>query len=401
MTERQADSPQTDWNALLAEGELDPGLLRADRAVYRPAVWCDERIAWIGTYPEQPDGEIHVEAAAAMGRPVHFKVHHAWEVDDAAHLGHVSGGDWVIGWGAMLAMFAVLLPCAYVAWRNYAAGRGDRRGAMRFAIYTFCVLLVADVALTHHVSGADEALLMLTAMSENVFMAVLMFLFYIAVEPFARRHWPQSLVSWSRLISGRLRDPLVGRDLLLGCVGGVGVVLVRMLCAAIPEWTGARPPAALGHGQLGTLLNMRHAVGEAAICCGFVPILGAAFYAAALLVRVLLRRAWIAYAAVWLVCGMIATRAFSIHPAMWLPALLVPAVGLLLLTRTGLLGMLAMVASAALVESFPSTLDFSAWYVGVGMVGPVAVLLLTLYGARTSRRGLAHSTGALRQHLSP
>jgi fructuronate reductase len=33
---------------------------------------------------------------------------------------------------------------------------------------------------------------------------------YVALEPFVRRMWPDALISWSRAIMGRLRDPLVG-----------------------------------------------------------------------------------------------------------------------------------------------------------------------------------------------
>jgi len=44
---------------------------------------------------------------------------------------------------------------------------------------------------------------------------------YLALEPIVRRRWPDSIISWSRLLAGRLRDPLVGRDILIGCLAGV------------------------------------------------------------------------------------------------------------------------------------------------------------------------------------
>jgi serine/threonine-protein kinase len=47
---------------------------------------------------------------------------------------------------------------------------------------------------------------------------------YLAVEPVIRRKWPQSLISWNRMLAGRLRDPLLGRDLLLGVLGGCATV---------------------------------------------------------------------------------------------------------------------------------------------------------------------------------
>jgi hypothetical protein len=36
------------------------------------------------------------------------------------------------------------------------------------------------------------------------------------VEPQVRRRWPAVLVAWSRVLSGRIRDPLVGREALAG-----------------------------------------------------------------------------------------------------------------------------------------------------------------------------------------
>ncbi len=39
---------------------------------------------------------------------------------------------------------------------------------------------------------------------------------YIALEPSVRRYWPRLLISWSRLMAGDFRDPMVGRDLLVG-----------------------------------------------------------------------------------------------------------------------------------------------------------------------------------------
>jgi hypothetical protein len=40
---------------------------------------------------------------------------------------------------------------------------------------------------------------------------------YMALEPVVRRRWPEVLVSWSRLLAGRLRDPLVGSHILMAC----------------------------------------------------------------------------------------------------------------------------------------------------------------------------------------
>jgi hypothetical protein len=43
----------------------------------------------------------------------------------------------------------------------------------------------------------------------------------LALEPLVRRHWPQVLVSWTNLLTGRGTDPVVGRDVLIGVALGV------------------------------------------------------------------------------------------------------------------------------------------------------------------------------------
>jgi hypothetical protein len=56
-------------------------------------------------------------------------------------------------------------------------------------------------------------------------------------------------VGWNRLLAGNYRDPLVGRDLLVGCVGGIVFILLAYLYFPIfrlfgfpqpkPDWQGA------------------------------------------------------------------------------------------------------------------------------------------------------------------
>src|SRR5262249_50749407 len=43
------------------------------------------------------------------------------------------------------------------------------------------------------------------------------------------RRWPVVIVGWSRLIAGRWRDPLVGRELLVGCAAGAIVALMTYI----------------------------------------------------------------------------------------------------------------------------------------------------------------------------
>jgi hypothetical protein len=66
-------------------------------------------------------------------------------------------------------------------------------------------------------------------------------LFYIALEPYVRRFWPQLLIGWTRLISGHMRDPLVGRDVLVGVAAGTIAAFLIAWRELAPHVLGLRP----------------------------------------------------------------------------------------------------------------------------------------------------------------
>ena len=69
-----------------------------------------------------------------------------------------------------------------------------------------------------------------------------MWMLYLAIEPWIRRRWPHAIISWSRLISGQLRDPLVGRDILLGVTFGAVWILIFEFPIFLSPDMGAAPP---------------------------------------------------------------------------------------------------------------------------------------------------------------
>src|SRR5579864_73700 len=82
------------------------------------------------------------------------------------------------------------------------------------------------------------------AMATSLFNGTLFWMIYLALEPYVRRHWPHSIISWSRLIDGKVRDPAVGRDVLFGVVLGTlwttisetGTALGRVFAGAEPAF---------------------------------------------------------------------------------------------------------------------------------------------------------------------
>ena len=109
--------------------------------------------------------------------------------------------------------------------------------------------------------GADEEL---SQLQFGIYFAllptVLLWLFYLALEPYVRRWWPHRMVSWSRLLAGDFRDPLIGRDILIGAALGMAMMVVNSLWTLTPGWFGhVQAPKPV---KLHTLLGLRESVGE-------------------------------------------------------------------------------------------------------------------------------------------
>ena len=103
-----------------------------------------------------------------------------------------------------------------IARHNLRLGRVDARGALWLGSFIFIVFLAMWALRAHHIASLDEIDLFIIAMAWGLLVAGLVALLYLALEPYVRRKQPQTLISWSRLLSGKVRDPLVGHDLLVG-----------------------------------------------------------------------------------------------------------------------------------------------------------------------------------------
>ena len=125
-----------------------------------------------------------------------------------------------------------------LARKNLHLGRVDRRGASRLAAFVFLAWAVAVVFGAHHVPNFDELELFMEGLAWGVSLSCFFWVLYIALEPYVRRRWPATLVSWSRLLAGGFRDPLVGRDVLVGC-------LSERLGPLSEDWGGSFPPGSV------------------------------------------------------------------------------------------------------------------------------------------------------------
>jgi len=251
-----------------------------------------------------------------------------------------------------------------LARQNLRAGRGDRRGAIRMAIYVFCIILASWALGSHHVAGGREVgLLFISGIQSALLVSVIVWFVYLALEPYVRRLWPHVLISWTRLLAGRITDPLLGRDVLMGGLAGVGVALMMMLGVIVPSWLGLAPAPpfdTLTEPLTGTRQALGALIGIQA--SSILSPIGLLFLI--LLLRILLRRKALAIGGAFL---MIAALSALQNRATPLGVVFYIAVWVLIMFVTIRLGLLAAILAVFFANSLlmlPLTSDLSAWYAG-------------------------------------
>src|SRR6185295_1479013 len=122
--------------------------------------------------------------------------------------------------------------------RNLRLGRSDRNGAFRIASFFVAVHMLGWVFWGTYFKDVSKMInAFVASLSSTLFEGVMLWVLYLALEPYVRKRWPETIISWTRALAGRFRDPLVGRDVLLGCLLGVAT---RALDNA-PRWLGFDP----------------------------------------------------------------------------------------------------------------------------------------------------------------
>ena len=143
--------------------------------------------------------------------------------------------------GLHLIVLGVLAAGVIFARRNLRLGRGDPRGAFRVSSFVVVLSILAWLLFAHHVTdllgefGVAPEGPGIRALEGGVRVAGL-----LALEPYVRRKWPDLLISWTRLLSGKFQDPLVGRDVLIRLFFG-GLILSSFSSTTVWRRSGTSP----------------------------------------------------------------------------------------------------------------------------------------------------------------
>jgi len=389
--EREAEPREPSWDPLFAHAGLEQEGFTPVEPVSVPPVFSDLRRAWEGPDPDNPGRSLLVEAASHQGRAVWLRVHDAWSRPEPGAAPATEAGIDLLarfaGWLNVGVIVAILLVGALLARRNILLGRGDRQGAFRLALVAFALELSARLLTMSHVPlPVQEWDLVEKAVARALFVGGLLWVVYMALEPYVRRRWPDLIVSWNRLLAGRAGDPLVGTHLLIGTLTGVVMTAAVHIQHHLPGWLGW-PPSFPGSIAYQALAGRRYMLGELLGMVEAAIIQATLILFLAVLFRVALRRRWLAAPALILLLG--APNVFTPRDP-WLAL----ALGLLLATllvavllRFGLLAFATAFLTFSLLLRFPITLDPSAWYVGASVMALGTVVLLAVYGFLVSLAG--------------
>jgi serine/threonine-protein kinase len=221
----------------------------------------------------------------------------------------------------------------------------------------------------------EEYGVFIQALGRSLFVAGLSWLIYIALEPLIRRRWPDSLIAWTRLLSGRLTDPLVGRALLAGALLGVFYAItaeVQALIRRAVEQTPPIPPFPWDLTLIGPRVVAARLVAAPAVSILIASGLALLFF----LLKAVLRKEWLAAVVFVLIL------AFFSGGGVWIAfgaGLVVSAACVFVFLRFGLLALVFYNYFSHFLE-FPMTTDTSAWYSGTSLFLLLVLAALATYG---------------------
>jgi serine/threonine protein kinase len=374
--EPAAPAAPFDWNILFTTAGLDPSKLQAAEPTWNSLAASDARMAWTGSWPGTTR-PLRVEAAAFQGKPVFFSLIGDWtkpqrmKSTEKKSIGEQAGR--IVG---LIVLCTLLAGSVFLARRNYRQGRGDRAGALRLAAVIFLLEMGLWLCRCHFATIGDTIGLFIVAVSTALFTSGVTWTLYMAVEPWVRRHWPKTIISWSRLLSGQARDPVVGRDILFGVALGVIWILIFQI-RYIPMMRMGAAPALF---STDALMGGRTALGAWLYQWPSSIQTTLAFFFLLFGLKVLLRREWIA-AIVLVAISALPRGLSSTFMAVEIPAqILVYAIAVLIVLRFGFVPLACAVFTVNLMANVPFSADFSAWYMPTSILALLSVVALAGWG---------------------
>ncbi|MDP8982445.1 MAG: hypothetical protein M3O35_17840, partial [Acidobacteriota bacterium] len=367
-----------DWSRLFAAADLNMEKFQSAEPLWTTLEPADTRVAWTGVFPGT-SRPLRVEAASWRGKPVAFGLVGPWTQPDRKPTTPAAASQWL----RVSMLLSIVLAAAVLAKRNYRLGRGDRHGAFRLAAWMFCVQIALWLCRSHLVASMGTIGEFTLSLATSLLFAAVVWTFYLAVDPYVRRYWPQTIISWSRVLAGNVRDPIVGRDVLFGVGLGVIWALIYQIRYLPMVALGASPELESTDFLIGT----RRALGAWLMHVPYSVRGTLSFFFLLFFLRAILRNQWLAGAVFVLIWASIKFMG-SGYPGIEGPAqVLIFTVAAIFVLRFGLVTLTVGIFVVDIFLNVPVTLHGSAWYFGSTVFVLATIVALAAWGFYTSMAG--------------
>ncbi|MCG3124879.1 MAG: Serine/threonine-protein kinase PknD [Phycisphaerales bacterium] len=384
-------APRSTKETLAAVMGIDAATLEEVEPARLHDVPTDHRRAYHALLPGGDPVPVRIEVGEARGSIVAIDTVYPWS--ELQNPSRWTAADEISDLGGAFLQIAILISGIFMARANIRAGRADRRGGWALALTGFLLtyasgLLVTDWSVNTLGTPFGQPLV------RAVYLGVLWWVFYLAIEPAMRRLRPHAIIAWSRLIEGRWKDPLVGRDVLFGVLGGIVVSLLTEPASNLYARLASEPPPVPTGPSVLALSGARFTTGTAvrALSDGTATVL--LIFVGLVALRALVKREWAVWIGVFLVLSV--TSMVTVQrdmPGAWLIGPVWAAALTSIFMRLGLLAGAATLMTTFILIRVPLTFDFERWYAGSG-----AIILLILAGVAVLAARIA-SGRALRAAL--
>ncbi len=376
--EDDARVSEEQWQLLLEKAHISDA--QTCTSEVRTIFTAAESRGWTASHPELTDQQVDVTGVGREGSPLFFSVAQAGEFPDSGWLPVAVRRDIADKGLTFLVLILTLLAMPY-ALINDRSGRGDRIGAMRLGILMFILRMSISILHVPHEFCWEAILQVCYALIRGLAEAALIWVFYMALEPSARRHWPHMEIGWSRALALRTRDAVVGLHVLNGVVAGLIIVVLITVERLLVTWLGLHPRQILVNPVVDEqLLGGRFAI------AGIFDTMQFAFYRGLLLLmllvglRAVLRRQLASAVIAWLVLVGLYLPYGSGDGTSFLVVGLAVGIAVWAMMRYGLITIIVMIFTVTIMNTFPLTFRSNLWYADLSLLAVAVVVALAMYG---------------------
>jgi serine/threonine-protein kinase len=388
-TDPEARVPTTpaavpDAKPLLEAAGLDVAALKPTDPVRTPEVFADTRMAWEGVYPDVPTEPIRVEAAFLAGKPVAFRIVELKWVEASTFMATHRSSWMELGSGLSFLLNAAALCIAIVlSWRNLRDHIGDTKGATRLAVLmALATFAAAWFKADHPRTLPAEIELLARSFIYSIPTGLWFWVCYLAIEPYARRLWPQMLISWSRLVRGDVLNPMVGKHIAVGVLFGVSSASVIYLHRLAAAWIGYPPSLPWIEPKRGidALEGFASAFGTAMELLPTATGFALTFLVVMLFLKLITKHNWAAAAGYAVIQTILWSLLRGESPASVLFMGILAAACTLVLVRFGLLSLVAGVLMVMAITTFAPTVSLGTFWAPTATTALAAVIVTFAFG---------------------